>query len=110
MKINCATENFRSMILDEIDASETAHSIVLDSSAYDDLADEFAGDVLHSLTRSGVEWSRCYTQSRGAMVAVQSATENEIDAFDLAADAARPEIAKKIYEFVRLTAAAASEA
>lgn len=110
MKINCATENFRDMLTNEIDSAEATHGISLDANVYDDLADEFAGDVLNGLTAVGVEWSRVYTQSRGAMVAVQSATEEETAAFEAAVDAVRPAIAKKIDEFVRIAKADADEA
>ncbi len=110
MKINCATENFRDMLTGEMDAAETTHGLVLDANDYDGLADEFAGDVLNGLTAAGVEWSRCYSQSRGAMVAVQTATEEEIAAFDAAVDAARPAAAKRLDEFVKLSKAAADEA
>ena len=100
MKINCATENFRVLIWDEIVDAEEKYHLNLDIEVYNDIADEFAGDVLRSLVHSGVEWSRCYTQSRGAMVAVQSATDREHDEFDAAVVAARPEIAKKLEQFV----------
>jgi hypothetical protein len=110
MKINCATENFRDMLTDEMDSAEKTHGIVLDANDYDGLADEFAGDVLNGLTAAGVQWSRCYSQSVGAMVAVQSATDDEREAFDAAVDAARPAIAKKIDEFVRLAKVTETEA
>ena len=101
MEINCATENFRELLWDEIVDAEEANNITLDAEVYDDLADEFAGDVLRSLAHSGVAWTRCHTQSRGAMVAVQSATHDERDLFYAAVDAARPSIAKKLEQFVQ---------
>lgn len=100
MEINCATENFRELIWDEICDAEEANNITLDSVIYNDIADIFAGDVLRSLAHSGVAWTRCHTQSVGDMICVQSATHDERDLFYAAVDAARPEIAKKIEQFV----------
>ena len=100
MKINCATENFRELIWDQIVDAEEKYEVNLDIEVYNDFADEFAGDVLRSLVHSGVEWERCHSQSRGVMVAVQSSTHEERDLFYAAVDAARTSIAKKIEQFV----------
>jgi hypothetical protein len=109
MKINCATENFRELIWDQIVDAEEANNITLDAEVYDDFADEFAGDVLRSLAHCGVTWERCHTQSVGAMVCVQSATDEERDLFDSVVDSAMPSIAAKIEQFVESMASAASK-
>ena len=101
MKINCATENFRDLLWDEIVDAEEAHNVTLDVSVYDDIVDEFAGDVLKSVA---VAWERCYTQSVGAMVAVQSATHDERDLFYAAVDAARPKAAASLLDFTKVMA------
>ena len=98
MKINCATENFRELLWDEIVDAECFHDINLDVSVYNDIADEFAGDVLKAVA---VDWERCYTQSKGAMVAVQSATHDERDLFYAAVDAARPKAAASLLDFCK---------
>ena len=104
MKINCATENWRELLWDEIVEAEFFHDINLDVSVYDDLVDEFAGDVLNALSRQAAAWERCYTQSVGAMVAVQSATQDEIAAFNAAVDAARPKAAASLLDFCKVMA------
>jgi len=98
MKINCATVLFRELLWEDIADAEEAHNVTLDVSVYDDIADEFAGDVLNALSRQAVNWERCYT------VAVQSATHDERDLFYATVDAARPKAAERLLEFCKVMA------
>ena len=109
MKINCATENFRELIWDQIVDAEEKYDVKLDIDVYNDFADIFAHDVLCWLTVCGVTWKRCHTQSVGAMVCIQSATDEEREVFDSVVDSARPSIAAKIEQFVESMASAASK-
>ena len=109
MKINCATENFRELIWDQIVDAEEKYNINLDIDVYNDFAGIFAHDVLCWLTVCGVTWERCHTQSVGAMICVQSATDEEREVFDSVVDSARPDIAAKIEQFVESMASEASK-
>jgi len=108
MKLNLATENWRETILDLIDRAEAEASLdssETDAADYDDFADEVAGDVLRELTDNGLDYERCYSQSVGSFVIVQSASEDEQHAFSIAIEKAKEAIYPKILEQAKAFAA-----
>jgi hypothetical protein len=96
MKMMFATEYWRDEMADAIDAAEGEADVTLGDTHYDDIAKELRSRVVAYLFDDGIQPTWCYQQSVGVGVIVQSATEEELAAFDAALDAEREWMAAEI--------------